>query len=68
MAVQKSRKTRSKRNIRRHENSKVKMVTLSVDKVTSEIHKRHFITKEGYYKGKLVYKKKTKPEKENKQN
>ena len=58
MAVQKKKKSKSKKNKRRHANSKFKIPTLSTDKETGETHLRHFITKSGYYKGKLVIKKK----------
>jgi len=60
MAVQKRRKTRSKRNKRRNSNSKFETPTLSVDKETGETHIRHFITESGYYKGKQVIKNKSK--------
>lgn len=51
MAVQKSKKSRSKRNIRRNANTKFTQATISIDKETGESHKRHHITKSGYYKG-----------------
>lgn len=57
MAVQKSRKTRSKRNKRRHANTIFKLPTLSTDQETGETHLRHFITKNGYYKGEQIIKK-----------
>lgn len=57
MAVQKSRKSKSRRNIRRSANSVFFLPTLSLDKETGEFHIRHFITKSGYYKGKQVFKK-----------
>jgi len=57
MAVQKSRKSKSKRNIRKSANMIFKLPTLSLDKETGELHLRHFITKSGYYKGKHVFKK-----------
>lgn len=55
MAVQKSKKTRSKRNKRRNAHKKWKLPTLSTDSETGEIHRRHFITENGYYKGKQVF-------------
>lgn len=64
MAVQKSRKSKSKRNKRRSANTIFTTPTLSKDKETGEIHMRHFVTKTGYYKGNLVIKK----EKKNKKN
>lgn len=59
MAVQKSRKSKSKRNKRRSANTIFNIPTLSKDKETGEVHIRHFITKNGYYKGKQIIKKKT---------
>ena len=53
MAVQKSRKTPSKRGMRRSHNS-LSGPTLSVDKETGETHRRHHITESGYYRGKKV--------------
>ena len=53
MAVQKNRKTRSKRGMRRSHDS-LKTPTLSVDKTTGETHLRHHITADGYYRGRKV--------------
>ena len=53
MAVQKSRKTPSKRGMRRSHNA-LKNPTLSEDQETGEIHLRHHITEDGYYRGKQV--------------
>lgn len=53
MAVQKSRVTRSRRDQRRS-HDKLSPVALSVDPVTGETHRRHHITKEGYYRGRQV--------------
>ena len=55
MAVQKSRKTPSKRGMRRSHN-KLKNPELSEDQETGEIHLRHHITADGYYRGKRVIK------------
>ncbi len=56
MAVQKNRKTRSKRNMRRaHDGLTAK--TLSVDPTTGEQHLRHHVTPDGYYKGRQVIEK-----------
>ena len=63
MAVQKSRVTRSRRGMRRSHDKLTKPL-LSIDKTTGEVHKRHHITKDGYYKGKQVIKIKVKQEKE----
>ncbi len=53
MAVQKNKPTRSKRGMRRSHDSLIKP-TLSVDRFSGEIHIRHHITCNGYYKGKKV--------------
>ena len=55
MAVQKSRKTPSKRGMRRSHNA-IKNPTLSEDQETGEAHLRHHITADGYYRGKQVIK------------
>lgn len=67
MAVQKSKKSRSKRNKRRNANTIFKAPSLSFDNSTGEVHIRHFITKSGYYRGKQIIKskKKIKNDKEN---
>ncbi len=53
MAVQKSRKTRSKRGMRRAHDSLNKS-TISTDDVTGERHLRHHVTADGFYRGKKV--------------
>ena len=53
MAVQKSRKTRSKRGMRRSHDS-LEAPTISTDEVTGEKHLRHNITADGFYRGKKV--------------
>lgn len=53
MAVQKSRKTPSKRGMRRSHNALVHP-TLSEDQETGEMHLRHHITADGYYRGKKI--------------
>lgn len=53
MAVQKNRKTPSKRGMRRAHDS-LKNSTLSIDPVTGELHRRHHITADGYYRGKKL--------------
>ena len=55
MAVQKSRKTPSKRGMRRSHNA-LKNPALSEDQETGEIHLRHHITADGYYRSKKVIK------------
>lgn len=51
MAVQKSKKSRSRRDMRRSHDS-LTNPTLSIDSMTGETHRRHHITADGYYKGK----------------
>lgn len=53
MAVQKNRKTRSKRDMRRAHDA-LSTATLSVDSTTGETHLRHHITPDGYYRGRQV--------------
>jgi len=53
MAVQKSKKSRSKRGMRRAHDA-LSGPTLSMDSTTGEVHRRHHITKEGFYRGEQV--------------
>ena len=53
MAVQKSRKTRSKRGMRRSHDS-LTATTLSVDSTSGETHRRHHVTADGFYRGRKV--------------
>lgn len=53
MAVQKSRVTRSRRGMRRSHDGLSKP-TLSTDAATGETHRRHHVSPDGYYKGRLV--------------
>ena len=53
MAVQKSKVTRSRRGLRRSHDS-LKGPTLSEDTTTGEIHRRHHVTSDGFYRGKKV--------------
>ena len=53
MAVQKSRKSRSTRGMRRS-HSALTAPALSVDAATGEKHIRHHISPEGYYRGRQV--------------
>jgi large subunit ribosomal protein L32 len=53
MAVQKSRKTPSKRGMRRSHDALGKP-TLSVDSTSGETHRRHHVTADGFYRGKKV--------------
>lgn len=54
MAVQQNRKTPSKRGMRRS-HDKLSNPALSVDSTTGEVHRRHHITPDGYYRGRKVY-------------
>lgn len=53
MAVQQNRKTRSKRGMRRSHDA-LGAPALSADPTTGEVHRRHHVTKDGYYRGKQV--------------
>jgi large subunit ribosomal protein L32 len=53
MAVQKSRKTPSRRGMRRAHDA-LKSASLSVDQTTGETHLRHHISPDGYYRGRKV--------------
>lgn len=53
MAVQKSRKTRSKRGMRRSHDA-LTVATVSVDSVSGEKHLRHHVTADGFYRGRKV--------------
>jgi large subunit ribosomal protein L32 len=53
MAVAKSRKSPSRRGMRRaHDALSAKQ--LSTDPTSGEVHLRHHVTKDGYYRGKKV--------------
>ena len=53
MAVQKSKKTRSRRGMRRSQDA-LAGATLSVDQTSGEIHRRHHVSKDGFYRGRKV--------------
>lgn len=53
MAVQKNRKTPSKRGMRRSHDALTKP-TLSIEPETGEVHRRHHISPEGYYRGQQI--------------
>lgn len=53
MAVQKSRKTRSRRDMRRAHDA-LSSAALSIDGTTGETHLRHHVTPDGYYRGRQV--------------
>jgi large subunit ribosomal protein L32 len=53
MAVQKSRKTPSKRGMRRS-HDKLTESTLSIEPTTGETHLRHHVSADGFYRGRKV--------------
>ncbi len=53
MAVQKSKKSTSRRGMRRSHDA-LSGPTLSIDSNSGETHRRHHITADGYYKGRQV--------------
>ena len=56
MAVQKSRVTRSRRDMRRSHDA-LTGPSLAVDATTGETHRRHHVTANGFYRGRQVIKK-----------
>ena len=54
MAVQKSKKSRSRRDMRRSHDS-LSAAPVSSDKTTGSRHLRHHIAKDGFYRGKNIY-------------
>ena len=61
MAVQKSKKSRSRRGMRRSHDA-LTAKTLSVDPVSGETHLRHHMTPDGFYRGRQVIAAKAEPE------
>ena len=59
MAVAKSRKSPSRRGMRRAHDA-LTTGTLSVDKTSGETHLRHHVSKDGFYRGRQVIAPKTK--------
>ena len=59
MAVQQNRKTSSKRGMRRSHDT-LTAPTLSLEPTTGEVHRRHHISPDGYYRGRQVLKVKSK--------
>jgi len=53
MAVQKSRKTPSRRGMRRSHDS-LTSAALSEEPTTGETHRRHHVSAEGFYRGRQV--------------
>jgi len=50
MAVQQNRKTPSKRGMRRAHDG-LSQPTLSVEPTTGEVHRRHHVSPDGFYRG-----------------
>ncbi len=63
MAVQKSRKSRSRRGMRRAHDA-ITGTALSIESTTGEVHRRHHVSARGFYKGQQVVVKKTRARKE----
>lgn len=53
MAVQKVRKSRSKRDMRRSHDA-LRAATISTDPTTGEVHRRHHVSPDGFYRGRQV--------------
>jgi len=53
MAVQQNKKSRSKRGMRRAHDG-LKGPALSVEPTTGEVHRRHHISPDGFYRGRKV--------------
>ena len=53
MAVQKSKKSQSRRGMRRSHDA-LSATTLSVDSTSGELHRRHHVTADGFYRGRKV--------------
>lgn len=55
MAVQKSKVTRSRRGMRRsHDALDVSAIALTTDPTSGEVHRRHHVSADGFYRGKKV--------------
>lgn len=53
MAVQKNRKTPSRRGMRRSHDA-LKAHALSIEPTTGETHLRHHVSPDGYYRGRKI--------------
>lgn len=53
MAVQKSKKSTSRRGMRRSHDA-LGEATLSIEPTTGELHRRHHVSADGYYRGRKV--------------
>jgi large subunit ribosomal protein L32 len=55
MAVQQNRRTRSTRGMRRSHDS-LPTAAISEDPTSGEVHRRHHMTKDGFYRGRQIIK------------
>lgn len=55
MAVQQNRKSRSRRDMRRSHDH-IALRELSIDSTSGEKHLRHHATKDGFYRGRQLFK------------
>lgn len=53
MAVQQNRKTRARRDMRRSHDA-LSAAALAVDATSGEVHRRHHVTADGFYRGRKV--------------
>ena len=53
MAVQQNRKSSSKRGMRRAHDA-LRPSNLSIEPTTGEVHRRHHISSDGYYRGRKI--------------
>lgn len=53
MAVQKSKKSPSRRGMRRAHDA-LRNPTLSIEPTSGETHRRHHVSRDGYYRGRKV--------------
>ena len=53
MAVQQRKKSKSRRNMRRSHDS-LDLPTLSIEPETGELHRRHHVSNDGFYRGRRV--------------
>lgn len=53
MAVPQNRKTSSKRDMRRSHDALTKP-TLSVEPTSGEVHRRHHVSSDGFYRGRKI--------------
>ncbi len=55
MAVQQNRKSSSRRDMRRSHDA-LAAPTLSIEPSTGEVHRRHHVSPDGYYRGRKILK------------